>query len=256
MIDNAPAISLIVPAWNEERVLKSVVHQILKVVDSRFLEYEILLVNDGSSDATGAIMEALGRESARIRVFHNERNMGLGSSYMRGVAAARYEYVMMLCGDGGIPAKSLPPIFDAIGTADIVVPYVTNLRRIKSRGRFLISRTYTVLLNRVFGLRLKYYNGLPVHRLELVKALEVKSEGFGVQGEILVKLIKLGYSYVEIGVKGAEKSRRSSALKLKNVTSVTKTLVSLPWQVHRLTRSPQSFSRAPEASKRMPARLE
>ena len=115
---------------------------------------------------------------------------------------------MLLCGDGGMPASSLPKIFDKIATADIVVPYCENLREIKGPGRYLLSRTYTLLLNTLFGLRLKYYNGLPVHRVELVRSVGGKSDGFRFQAEILVQLLRAGQrDYVEVGALGAEKAK-------------------------------------------------
>lgn len=233
-----PTITLIVPALNEEQLITETVREIVDVVQGRFADYELLLVNDGSTDATGTLMNRLAATHPRIRVFHNSVNLGLGSSYRLGVAEARHEYVMLLCGDGGMPASSLPEIFSWIGGADIVIPYVRNLRQIKTPARFLLSKTYTMLLNRLFGLRLGYYNGLAVHRTELVRALEVKSDGFGFQGEILVKLLKAGCSFVQVGVDGAEKTKRSSALRLSSLVSVTKTLLLLLWEVARFDEGP------------------
>ena len=217
-------MTLIVPALNEEKLIVETVEQIVEVAEGRFADYELLLVNDGSTDATGRLMDGLAGRNARIRVFHNPRNIGLGSSYHLGVTHARNEYVMLLCGDGGMPASSLPKIFDKIGAADIVVPYCENLKDIKGPGRYLLSRAYTILLNTLFGLRLKYYNGLPVHRVELVRGVGGKSDGFGFQAEILVQLLRAGRTYVEVGVMGAEKANRSSALRIRNVVSVSRTL--------------------------------
>ena len=238
-----PTITLIVPALNEEKLIVETVEQIVEVAEGRFADYEVLLVNDGSTDATGTLMDGLAGRNARIRVFHNPKNIGLGSSYHLGVTHARNEYVMLLCGDGGMPASSLPKIFDKIATADIVVPYCENLREIKGPGRYLLSRTYTFLLNTLFGLRLKYYNGLPVHRVELVRSVGGKSDGFGFQAEILVQLLRAGRSYVEVGVMGAEKANRSSALRLKNIVSVSRTLKSLLARVY-LTKAPTGSSPA------------
>ena len=220
-------ISLVVPALNEEDLITDTVRQILDVVEGRFRDYEIILINDGSADSTGLRMEDLARRYPKIRLIHNPTNVGLGASYRVGCAEARHEYVMMLCGDGGMPASSLPAIFDKVGSADIVVPYCVNLRRIKTPTRYLLSRAYTLLLNVLFGQRLRYYNGLQVHRLELVRSVANESDGFGFQGEILVKLLKAGRSYVEVGVEGAEKTNRSSALRLKNIASVVRTIASL-----------------------------
>jgi dolichol-phosphate mannosyltransferase len=249
----SPTITLIVPALNEEKLIVETVNQIVAVTKGRFADAEVILVNDGSTDATGRLMDELSAQNACIRVLHNARNIGLGSSYHLGVAHARHEYVMLLCGDGGMPASSLPAIFDKIGAADIVVPYCTNLKEIKGPGRYLLSRTYTVLLNTLFGLRLKYYNGLQVHRTALVRSVGGKSSGFGFQAEILVKLIRAGRSYVQVGVKGAEKANRSSALKWKNVVSVSRTLGSLFVQVY-LTQPPSQPAPAAPVEQRMAGR--
>jgi glycosyltransferase involved in cell wall biosynthesis len=221
------SVSFVVPALNEERVLEGVIRSVSQTVDARIASYEIILIDDGSTDRTGAIMERLAAELPNMRVIHNDPNMGLGASYQRGVKEARLEYVMMLCGDGGVPASSLPPIIEKIGSADIVVPYMVNLRAIKTPTRYAISRCYTGLLNLMSGQHLNYYNGLPVHRRSLLRQINMTSSGFGFQGEILVKLLKSGCSYVEVGVEGAEATNKSSVFRVKNLASVTKTLLKL-----------------------------
>ncbi len=224
-------ISLIVPALNEEAIIESTIREIVAQLEGRFADQEIILVDDGSTDSTGEIMDRLAYEYGSIRVLHNPTNCGLGASYRRAVEEARFEYVMMLCGDGGLPADSLPPIFDAVGTADIVVPYMINLREIKTPSRYALSRIYTTLLNILFRQKLRYYNGLPVHRLDLLRQIVIASSGFGFQGEILIKLLKAGCSYVEVGVLGAEKTNRSKAVSLRNFANVSKTLTLLIWEI-------------------------
>ncbi|MEZ5785111.1 MAG: glycosyltransferase family 2 protein [Xanthobacteraceae bacterium] len=221
------SISFVVPALNEEQVIEEVVRQIWTTVDPLLDRYEIILINDGSTDRTGEIMERLSQDLPNLRVLHHPTNFGLGASYQHGVKEARLDYVMMLCGDGGLPAASLPAIIAKVGSADIVVPYMTNLQRIKTPTRYLVSRTYTSLLNMISGHRLHYYNGLPVHRRDLLSRLTITSTGFGFQGEILVKLMKSGFSYVQVGVLGAECTHRTSAFRLKNVVSVATTLFGL-----------------------------
>jgi dolichol-phosphate mannosyltransferase len=220
-------VTFIVPALNEEAVIENVVRDIWSMVDSRLATYEIVLIDDGSIDRTGAIMDRLAQELAHVRVLHNKPNAGLGASYQRGLEEARLDYVMMLCGDGGLPASSLPPIIDKIGTADIVVPYILNLRQIKSPFRFLVSWSYTRLLNCISGCRLNYYNGLPVHRRALLHKVVTTTSGFGFQGEILVKLIKSGHSFVEVGIMGAETTNKSTIFRFRNILSVVFTLLKL-----------------------------
>lgn len=230
---NPHSISFIVPALNEEKVVESVIRDTWSTIDSLVSRYEIILIDDGSSDRTGEIMESLAKELPHIRVLHNRPNIGLGASYQRGVSESRLDYVMMLCGDGGVPASSLPPILEKVGTADIVIPYMTNLRQIKTPTRYLISRCYTNLLNLISGHRLHYYNGLPVHRRDLLNAVRITSSGFGFQGEILVKLLKSGCSYVQVPTLGAEATNKTSVFRIKNLFSVTRTLLRLLLELAR-----------------------
>ena len=224
-------VSFVVPALDEADVISAVIHDIWQTVEPLVDTFEIILVDDGSTDGTGAIMDRLAVELPHVSALHNSPNLGLGASYARGVAQARHDYVMMLCGDGGLPAASLPPIIARIGEADIVVPYMRNLKRIKTPMRFLLSRTYTKLLNLLFGVRLRYYNGLPVHRRALLRRIEICSSGFGFQGEILVKLIKSGASFVEVGVLGAEKTNRSAALRPRNIVNMAVTFYHLTREI-------------------------
>jgi glycosyltransferase involved in cell wall biosynthesis len=226
-------ISLIVPALNEEAVVGTVLEEIHRETSNRFERFEIIAVNDGSSDATGRIMDDFAARRPNVRVLHNPRNVGLGGSFRRALNEARFQYVMLLCGDGGLPARSLPPIFDRIGTADLILPYMTNLRKIKSPSRYFVSRTYQNLLNVLFGLRIRYYNGLPVYRRTLLNAISIKSNGFGFQGEIIVKLLKSGCTYAEVGVEGAEEKGRSFAFRPRNVVSVSRTLLRLILEILR-----------------------
>jgi dolichol-phosphate mannosyltransferase len=226
-------ISLIVPALNEAAVVGGVLEEIHRETANCFANFEIIAVDDCSSDATGRIMEEFAARKPNVRVLRNPRNLGLGGSFRRALKEARFQYVMLLCGDGGLPGRSLPAIFACIGTADLVLPYMVNLRRIKSPSRYFVSRTYQNLLNVVFGFKIRYYNGLPVYRRTLLNAINVKSNGFGFQAEIVVKLLKSGCTYVEVGVEGAEQKGKSFAFRPRNIVSVTRTLLRLIAEIAR-----------------------
>jgi dolichol-phosphate mannosyltransferase len=222
------SISIIVAALNEEIVVEKVLDEIYQCTKDHFTEFEIIAINDGSTDRTGEIMQNFfNKHPANVCVLNNPHNLGLGYSFQKGCKQARHSYVMLLCGDGGLPARSLPAIFDVVGAADLVIPYMTNLRKIKTLKRYLLSKAYVNLMNLLSGFKLRYYNGLPVYPKVLLEEIQVTSRGFGFQGEILVKLLKSGCTFVEIGVEGFEETGNSSALRLKNVLSVGATFLHL-----------------------------
>jgi glycosyltransferase involved in cell wall biosynthesis len=226
-------ISFIVPALNEEAVIAAAVDDLLRHVAPLCREFEVILIDDGSTDRTGVIMDELARENSGITVHHNVRNRGLGYAYRMGVDLARFDHVMLYCGDGGFPAESVARALAHVNEADIVIPVISNLRQIKTPFRYVLSRAYTWLLNAVSGLRIGYFNGLPIHRTALVRGLDIRSDGFGFQGEILIKLIKKGHSYVEVPVEGAEKTMQSTAMRLSSWISVFRTLLVLMREILR-----------------------
>ncbi|MGA2138769.1 MAG: glycosyltransferase family 2 protein [Verrucomicrobiia bacterium] len=234
-MQSKPRVSFVVPALDEDQSIEQTVSQIRTACAGRTSEYEIILINDGSTDRTGQLMDEMARQDPRIRVVHNAKNLGLGNTYRKGVDLARLDYVMGVWGDNPFPTRSLMSIIEHIGEADLVISYVTNFRAVKSLPRYMASRAYTRLLNLLFGLRLCYYNGYAIHRLKLLRSIEITSTGFGYQAEILVKQIKLGHSYVEVGVESVYETNPSAALRVWNLLTVAKTIIHLALEVRKLS---------------------
>jgi dolichol-phosphate mannosyltransferase len=224
-------ISLVIAALNEEVLILSTVQEIISNCRDKLTNFELILINDGSTDRTGAIMNEIAQQYPNVQVIHNKIPRNLGCALQSGMQCAKYEYIMLLCGDGGLPGESLPIIFSKIGEADLVIPYMANLKRIKSPARFYLSRCYTNLLNIIFGQKLNYYNGLPVYKTAELRKLKIISKGFAFQAEIITKLLKSGCSYVQVETLGAEKSNRSVAVSFKGFYEIAKILITLIWEV-------------------------
>lgn len=214
------SICVVIPALNEGRIVIDTVTEVQAALEQFFSHYEIVLVNDASTDNTGSIMDELAARDSRIRVVHNQQNLGFGGAYKRGVGAAKCEYVIMVPGDNAFSTKSLKPIFSAVGKADIVIPVVSNTAT-RKLGRRIASRGFTVLINLLFGLRVGYYNGPVVHRSDLLRRISITTDGFAYQAEALVKLLKQGHSSIEVKTEVQEREiGKSKALKLKNLATV------------------------------------
>ncbi|MEW6544243.1 MAG: glycosyltransferase family 2 protein [Nitrospirota bacterium] len=228
---NERTLSIIIPALNEEGSLPTAVTTVLGAIGDRFADYELLIFDDGSTDRTGAIADGLAAGNPHIRVIHNPRNMGFGYNYRRGVELARMEYVTMFPGDNEIPGEAIQAILAAVGSVDIVVPYIST-PAVRSRSRQMISSAFVELVNLLFGLRLSYYNGPCVHRRSLLLSVPMRTHGFAYMAAILVRLIRSGHSYIEVPMSlQARQHGRSKAFKLKNIVSVLRTLGELFWEV-------------------------
>jgi glycosyltransferase involved in cell wall biosynthesis len=235
-MEKRPGISIIVPALNEEGNLESTIKNIKGALregkEALYQNYEIIIFDDASTDGTGTIAERLKSEDPHIRVVPNSRTMGFGYNYTEGVRLATREYVMLIPGDNEIPAGAIKTILAHAGSADIVIPYTTN-PWVRPALRRVLSRAFVIIMNTLFGLRLRYYNGTCVHRTELLGKVPMKSWDFAYMAAILVRLIKSGASFVEVGVEITQREAgRSKALSPGNILSVIRTISTLFWDVH------------------------
>jgi len=261
-------MSIIVPAFNEEKNLEDAVNNIFTALGKSFSSesWEIIIVNDGSTDGTAEIAERLaktlrpsshsslslpfealkspqafeerahpsesktGQEDSRIRVLHNEKNRSLGYTFRKGVEAAKGKYVTWFPGDNENLPETLIDVLKRVGEADIITSYTAN-QEVRSFKRRLISRFYTFFNNLIFGLNLKYYNGLTIYSRQSLLKIPFWSDNFGFFVEILVFLLKSGATYVEAPIL-IRSTNKTSALKLKNVLGVMKTIFSLFWRIN------------------------
>jgi dolichol-phosphate mannosyltransferase len=224
-------LSVVVPALNEECNLGAAVESIVGALGERVLDYELLVFNDCSNDGTGAVADGLARANPRVRVVHNLRNMGFGYNYTKGVELARMEYVVMFPGDNEVPGASIRAIVDALGRADMVIPYIAT-PWVRSLQRRMISAAFTRLMNVLFGLRLRYLNGPCVLRRTLLQTISLRTHDFAYMAAILVRLLRSGHSYVEVPMDlQPRRHGRSKAFRPKNVVSVLRTIGSLFWEV-------------------------
>ncbi|MBI5971563.1 MAG: glycosyltransferase family 2 protein [Deltaproteobacteria bacterium] len=230
---NKPSISIIVPCLNEEGNLKGAIESIkeaLKTAD-RFGDCEILIFNDGSTDNTGQVAEEISRAEKNVKVIDNPKNMGFGYNYTEGVRLASKDYTIMVPGDNEIPAQSLARIFSNVGAADIVIPYTAN-PEVRKFSRRVVSKAFVALINTLFGLNLVYYNGTCVIKSALLKKVPLKTWGFAYMAAILVRLIRSGASYTEVGVDIKPRATGTSkAFAPKNVLSVGRAILTLFWDV-------------------------
>src|SRR3989344_9585197 len=143
-----------------------------------------------------------------------------------GVDNAKYPYLVMVPGDNEISTESIAGVLRHTGEADLIISYSANME-IRPLFRRCISHTYTFLMNAIAGLHLRYFNGICVHRTELLRRLQYRNDSFAYMAEILIQLLKQGHSYKEVPLMLQLRQGKSSAFKKDNVISISKTFVKL-----------------------------
>ena len=200
MIRSAPLLTVIVPAWNEADNLRRYPHELLPVLDALQTEYEVVVVDDGSTDDTRRIAEGLG---AAVRVLSHENNRGLGAAIRTGFAAARGELVVTLDADLTFSPGLIARLLERFQQGDVDV--VSGSPKLAGYGAEIFS--YRIAISRLASLVYSTILATPVtavspifrlYRRDDVRELDLKSVGFDINAEILFALLQKGKRIAEI----------------------------------------------------------
>jgi glycosyltransferase involved in cell wall biosynthesis len=226
-------LSVIVPAYCEADNIVGTLDNITRALAPLPIDYELLVIDDGSTDGTGALVTRYADRVAAVRLLTNDRNRGFGWTYRRGVDAAAFDHIVMVHGDNAWGAETLREFFAHVGDADIIVGYTRDMWSSRSWPRTATSKTFTGLVNLISGRRLQYYNGLQIHRADVLKSLSIQSSGYGFQAEVLVKALRRCKTFIEVGMTLIERQHgESKAFRWKNAVDVART-ISLLWRLER-----------------------
>lgn len=237
------SVSVVMPAHKEAGNLEGAVRYVNENMmvfaqSGKVADWEIIIVDslepDDSSDGTPALADQLASQNRHVRVIHNQAYVNLGFKYKQGLAAARFDYFMMVPGKNTLYGDSLKNLFDCLGRADVVIGYQADMSR-RPLGRRLISKTFTVFMNLVFGLRLRYYNGTTIIPTKILRELNLDANDFAYMAEILVMLLKkyrLPFMEAPFYTRGRRKYGRTNATRIDNIISVAKTVLRLIKKVY------------------------
>lgn len=194
-------LSVFFPLFNEEGSIKNSVEKAIRVLDTLKIEYEILLINDGSSDRTGQIAEELSSKNSKIKVIHHPKNLGYGEALKSGFYNARYDTIVYTDGDGQFDFSEIHKFLDKIQDYDLVIGY--RIKRQDPFFRILFKKGWKLSLWAAFGLTLKDVDcGFKMIKrsvLEKIPHLE-SSRGAMINAELAIKAKKYGFKVTQVGV--------------------------------------------------------
>lgn len=222
------SMSVAIPAYNEKVTIEKVVSEALGVLKKLKIDHEIVLVDDGSTDGTGKLIDKLARNK-RIRAVHHKKNKGFTGAIRTAFASARKHLVFLAPADGQFDFNELPKFVDAIRGYDVATGYrVSNEERLARKIKALIFHIPYVFLNQqLLGINLREFSTVSLWRRRIIQRIEVESDDRSAMflPEVISKAIRERYKFVEIPVHW--KVRRGGKEKGANMLVAVKSLLGI-----------------------------
>ncbi len=196
------SLSVFFPLWNEEKNIRSVVEKTIPIVKQVAKEWEILLIDDGSTDKTLEIARDIAKSHRNIRVITHSPNRGYGAALKSGFEHAKYEYVVFTDGDGQFNFAQIKDFIAALPGHDMVIGY-----RKKRRDQKIIIRLLLMYMLKVWDFLLFHFYvrdidcGFKLFRKKAVQSISpLRSEGAMITTEILAKAKVRKLKIAQVGV--------------------------------------------------------
>ena len=193
------SISVFFPCYNEQDNITRVVEQALTVLEKLNADFEVIIVNDGSSDRTGQIADEIAGQKDRVKVVHHRTNLGYGAALQSGFKEATKELVFYTDGDGQFDINEMPPLLRLMEHYDIVSCY--RLNRQDNLIRKINGWCWTKLVCLMFGMKIRDIDcAFKLYRREIFDNIKVVSTGALIDAEILARAVRKGYRVTQQGI--------------------------------------------------------
>ncbi len=193
------SLTVVMTALDEEDNLEQAVNTTLETFKENSIDWELVLINDGSRDRTGQIAAKLAKDESRIKIIHHERPMGIGFCFREGIRNSSKDAITWLPGDGENDPHEIIKYLPLLEYVDIIVPFVANTKE-RPWARRVISRLFQLIIAVSFFTTFKYTNGNVIYKRSVFLIVENKANGFFYQTECLVRAVRSGFIYAEVPV--------------------------------------------------------
>lgn len=188
----APALTVAILAYNEEANISAVLDEMVGELSSLKDPWEILIVDDGSTDRTGQIADDTAARDARVRVVHHGKNRGLGGGYRTGFDNARGTFLIFYPADGQFAPDIIGKFLSQMGELDMLLGYLPNMKRPPlARAASLAEQ----LLYRFLVGKMPRFQGVLMFRTQLLKEipLHLEGRGWGILLEFILRVSRGPY---------------------------------------------------------------
>lgn len=223
-----PGLSLILPAYNEAQAIRHSIRAAAAALAELGIPYEIIVVDDGSTDDTAAIAQSEAQELPCVRVLSTPQNVGYGGALRYGFREARLDFLAFTDSDGQFDLRELARLLAPAKEYDLVCGY--RIDRQDHWTRKLYSRTYNLIVRTLLGTRVRDCDcALKIFRRAQIAQLDLESNDFFINAELLTKARLAGLTVTEVGVNHYPRLRGESKVSLGHILPVLKTLLRFWW---------------------------
>jgi glycosyltransferase involved in cell wall biosynthesis len=193
------SLSVFFPCHNEVDNVERLVLRTLEVMPGVADSFEVIIVDDGSTDGTGLLADRLAAEHPEVRAAHHATNQGYGGALQSGFAAATGEYVFFTDGDGQFDVAEISRLIALLGQADMALGW--RIKRADSFIRIVNAKAYMLMIRLLFGLGVRDIDcAFKLVPRRVVQAIELRSKGALISAELLIKARHAGFTYAQTGV--------------------------------------------------------
>jgi glycosyltransferase involved in cell wall biosynthesis len=196
----APGLSVFFPAYNDSGTIASLVITAIQTARTLTREFEVIVVNDGSADRTGEILDELARAYPEVRVVTHERNRGYGGALRSGFAAATREFVFYTDGDAQYDPAEMAVLWNRVADdVDLVNGY--KISRSDPLHRIIVGRIYHHTVKLLFGLRVRDVDcDFRLLRRSIFDRVQLEKDSGVICLEMMKKIQDAGFRIAEVPV--------------------------------------------------------
>lgn len=194
-------LSVFFPAYNEEKNIRKTVLDARKVLEKIAVKWEIIIIDDGSKDKTGRVVDDLKREDGRIKVIKHLSNKGYGEALKSGFYAGKYRWIATVDSDGQFDFSEIEKFIEKTGNFDVIIGY--RIDRKDPLIRKVFGWGWTWLSNLLLGVKVRDVDcSFKLVRKEVIDEIPwlESTRGGMVSPELLAKARKYGFKISEVGV--------------------------------------------------------
>jgi len=194
-------LSLSIPFYNEEDCAKITVEELISVFNLNKVDYELILINNGSTDKTHSILLELARKNSRIKLIEFKKNQGFGGAIIEGFKKSNAKYVSFTCGDGEVSAEDTYKIYQNISKKKLDVCKAARISRKDGFLRKIYSKIFNITVRVVFNLKIRDVNGYPlIMKRDAYKKINPKISSWVFNLDLLYRIKKYSLKTEEISV--------------------------------------------------------